>query len=335
LVVRAGDEPKALLVGRRERMRAEVKVGYFRIAMPELRTLIISHGGWLGELDEARAILFVDALKRLLASGEVDAVLLHFPEFASPLAQQALARPAFACRDHLLVRETHRTIDLPADGASYLRSLSSNERSQQRKRTRKFAEDLIDVRIESFRAPEDIAQLMAYAEKVAEKSYQRGIGVGFAVNDDVRSRLEFFARASWLRGFILFLNNNPCAFWIGSLSNGVFTGDYLAFDPSFGQYAPGMYMILEVIEKLAGDGATPARQIDLGVGDAVYKDRLSNRAVDEAQIFIFAPNLRGLSANLLRSSLGRVNRMLKYISRNSPLLAKAKRNWRRRHGAGK
>lgn len=42
LILRAGGEPKALLVGRLIRARLPIKIGYLRIPSPELRMLIIS-----------------------------------------------------------------------------------------------------------------------------------------------------------------------------------------------------------------------------------------------------------------------------------------------------
>ena len=218
LVLRAGGELKALLVGRLTRARLPIKIGYFRIPSPQLRMLIISNGGWLGEIDETRAALFVDSLRQLLANGEADAALLHYPELASPLARQALALPAFACRDHLIIREQHRILDLPIGDKSFLASLSQNERYQQRKRDRKLAKDFADVRIDAFSSPEDISILMQHAETIAQKSYQRAIGVGFAVSNFMRLRLAFLARVGWLRSFVLCLDDRPGAFWIGTFA---------------------------------------------------------------------------------------------------------------------
>jgi hypothetical protein len=76
----------------------------------------------------------------------------------------------------------------------------------------------------------------------------------------------------------------------------VFVSDYLAFDPAFADY--------------------------------VYKQRLSNRAVEEAQVHIFAPNFRGLTTNALRSILGYVNHLLKTQHRNTAWFASVKRMWR-------
>ncbi len=326
LILRSGGELKALLVGRLIRTRLPIKIGYFRIPSPQLRILIIS--GWLGEIDELRAALFVESLRQLLTNGEADAALLHYPELTSPLARQALAQPTFASRDHLIVREQHRVLDLPIGDKSFLASLSQNERYQQRKRDRKLAEGFAEVRIDAFSSPEDVGILMQHAEAIAQKSYQRNIGVGFAASNDARARLEFLARVGWLRSFVLCIDDRPSAFWIGTLRKGIFVSDYMAFDPAFGGYAPGAYVTLGVIEILAKDGTDPARRIDFGLGNQAYKRRLTKQAVEEALVYIFAPNFRGLTANLLRSSLGRVNYTLKTLLGETGWLAIAKRKRR-------
>jgi hypothetical protein len=334
LVVRDGNEPKALVVGRLERARLPVKMGYYRLPTPELRMLIIPYGGCLGEITEARATLIIDTLRQSLANGEADAVQLHWIDNSSILMREALARPMFICRDHFSTVESHRLLDLPADGRVFLDSLSSNERYQQRKRGRKLGEDFSEVRIRAICSPDEVVSLMHCAEEIACKSYQRGIGVGFAQNDEMRSRLEFHARAGWLRGFVLLLDGKPCAFWIGTLRLGIFTSDYLAFDPAYGRYAPGMYMILQVIDALVKDSHDPARQIDFGGGDSDYKKRLSNRTIEEASVFIFAPNFRALSANIMRSTFGQFNPIVKNMLNDNAWLAKAKKILRSRLSRG-
>lgn len=330
LAIRAAGEPKALLVGRVERMRVPIKLGGFRLPTPELKVLTVPYGGWLGEINEERAALFVDALLRSLSKREFDAVELHWASLSSNLMQAALARPAFLCRDRSIAVETHRVLDLPAEGKGFLGSLSSNERYQQRKRERRLNENFSDVRVEAFSSLGDTGMLMQQAEAVAHKSYQRGIGVGFFMNDEVRSRLEFYADAGWLRGFILFLDHKPCAFWIGTLRHGTFTSDYLAFDPAYAKHTPGMYLILQVIEALMKEAGAPARRIDFGGGDADYKMRLSNLSLDEARVFIFGPTLRPVGVNILRATLGRINPFLKKLLEEQGLLTKVKRIWRAR-----
>ena len=316
-----------MLIGRLISEKVSIKIGYLQIPTPKLRLLVISHGGWLGEIDEIRAAMFVDFLKRSLKDGEADAAILHYSQLSSPLARQALTLPHFFCRDHLIMREQHPKLNLPIGDKTFLASLSQNERYQQRKRVRKLAQDFAEVRIDTFFSPQSVSMLMQNAETIAQKSYQRGIGVGFDASDFMRTRLEFLARIGWLRGFVLFLDGRPSAFWIGTLRNGIFVSDYLAFDSDFRKYVPGMYLIIEVINILASDGIDPARQIDFGPGYVAYKERLSNQTLEEALVHIFAPSFRGLAINSLRSTAGSINYTLKTLFGDSAWLAAAKKKW--------
>jgi hypothetical protein len=49
---------------------------------------------------------------------------------------------------------------------------------------------------------------MEHAESIAEKSYQRGLGVGFANTPEVRKRLELESQKKWLRASILYSTLN-------------------------------------------------------------------------------------------------------------------------------
>ena len=52
----------------------------------------------------------------------------------------------------------------------------------------------------------------------------------------------------WLRAYLLYLGDRPCAFWIGMLYNGPFVSEYMSYDPEFRQFSPGMVLIMRVIE---------------------------------------------------------------------------------------
>ena len=86
------------------------------------------------------------------------------------------------------------------------------------------------------------------ADQITGKSYQRGLGVGFVNDPQARERLRLKATKGWLRAYVLYLADCPCAFWMGDINRGIFGSDYLAFDPAFAKYSPGMYLILQVIE---------------------------------------------------------------------------------------
>jgi hypothetical protein len=266
-----------------------------------------------------------------LASGEADVVVFEHLDMDSPLVSFARSLPSWLCSDRLIYPEIHRIRDLSGETGFSVASLSRGERYSLRHSAAKLSEDFRSRKIELFSAPDEVARLVHDAENVARKSYQRGIGVGFTESAVVRSRLEFEAQNGWLRAYVLYLDDHPCAFWIGSLRNQTFLSDYLAFDPAYARYRPGWYLMVKVMEQLCGDtcdGSTVVKKFDFGIGDARYKETLSNRHRQESAVYIFAPRMRALWVNAVRSVAGAINRSAKDFMRATPLFGKLKRMWR-------
>lgn len=329
VVLYDGDAPKALLAGRLEIGRLPIRLGYFALPVPTLRMLQIVHGGWLGDLSESNAKRLVDSLINSLAVGEADVASLHSPDLNSSIVRWGRALPPWWCSDHAVRPQARRVRELSPDAGPFLRGLSQNERYQQRKRARNLANEFGDHRIESLTEPTDVDQLMRDAESIASKSYQRGLRVGFSDTSMTRSRLLFEAHKGWLLGYVLYLNGQPAAFWIGSLRNGVFLSEYLSFDPAYTKYAPGMYLILKVMEELQDKPRNPpVRLVDFGIGDAAYKERLATRHWQESTVLIFAPRPRAAWTNSLRLLAETANRCVKQAL--TPWLATLKRRWRAR-----
>lgn len=331
LVLWEGQTPRALLAGRIDIARIPIKAGYFTVPVPELKILRIVHGGFLGELSEETSGLLVSSLIDSLTAGEADAAMLESVNVDSPLIASIRSLPSRFCADRLIHPTIHRMRDMSGVSGPFQSHLSSHARYQQRQRTAKLNRDFRAVRIERYRSMDDLPKLVASAERIAEKSYQRGLGVGFSRTPFVEARLQFEARIGWLRGFVLHLDDEPCAFWIGSLHNGTFVSSYLAFDPSYSEYSPGMYLLLIAMEELWADGSAVS-VYDFGIGDAFYKERLSNRHAEEAPLYIFAPRLKPLAINAIRSVVGTATQSIRNSEMLAPQLQKLKR-WLRRRAA--
>ncbi|MDR3489986.1 MAG: GNAT family N-acetyltransferase [Bradyrhizobium sp.] len=330
-VLLEGERPRALLAGRIDVAKIPIKAGYLALPVPELKILRIVHGGALGELSSETAQLLVSSVINSLSTREADAAMLESVEVNSPLTECARALPSRFCSDWLFQTIPHRMWNMSGAGGPFQTHLSSNARYQQRKRAAKLKSSFGEVRVERFRTPDELSQLMTSAETIAEKSYQRGLGVGFLRTPFVAARLAFEAQKGWLRGFVLYLDNQPCAFWIGSLRNGTFVSNYLAFNPTYSDYSPGMYLLLIAMEEIWADGSV-VRLFDFGGGDAPYKERLANVCVEETQIYIFAPRLKPLAINALRSTIGAVSHSIKRSETLAPQLQKLKR-WLRSRAA--
>jgi hypothetical protein len=326
VVLYESDVPKAILVGRIDLARVPIKISYLSLPVPKIRILQIVHGGWLGEISDTSAELLVGSIIESLRLGEADAAFLHYPNFNSPLVHFARSLPGRLCTDYLIAPQYHRVQDLSRAPGAFLASLSQNERYQQRKRTRKIEQDFRNNKIEVFSAVDEVQRLICDAETVAKKSYQRDLGVGFSETTIIRSRLEFEARKGWLRAYVLYLDDQPSAFWIGSLHNRVFLSNYLAFDPIYAKYAPGMYLMIKVIKELCEELRDEhVEQIDFGGGYASYKERLSNHYWYESPVYIFSPQIKSIYINILRTAIGMTDRWAKGISQAIGILGPIKR----------
>src|SRR5581483_3007916 len=256
--------------------------------------------GWLGAT-EKHAELLTDSLFRSLERQEADIACFRYIDIRSALANQMRKVPRW-CVDFVTTSHFHWFCDRNAH-ESFLSCLSRNERAQQKRRERKIAQNFRRRRVECF-SGKQIERLVQDAEQVAKKSYQRSLNVGFSDSPEIRARLAYDAMKGWLAGYILYLDEEPCAFWIGSLRNGVFLSNYLAFDPAYSQFSPGMYLMIKVMEALSSESGLRADRIDFGVGDAVYKRRLSNHNRKEALLHLFAPRPGPILGNLLHSTMG-------------------------------
>ena len=102
----------------------------------------------------------------------------------------------------------------------------------------------------------------------------------------------------------------------------------IGYDPSLRNRNPGTALFLKVLESLCHD--TSIDSIDFYFGDAEYKNRYGTESWSEASVHVFAPRLRPILINTLRSSLMMVDAGLGQFMKKIGLEAWLKRRWRDR-----
>lgn len=322
----------ALLVGRLENTRIHSKVGYLSVPGLPARSLVFSYGGFRGNPSPENSTEFVKSIIASLKDNEADIASLDHLQMESPLCHRALTLPAFATRDHFAKPETHYLMALPENMAAVYKGLSNNHRWELRRKSKRFLSIYGDkAKVRCFREAADVDVLMPEIEAVARKTYQRGLGVGFQDTEQMRRRLRLCAAKGWLRGYILQVSNVPVAFWIGTAYNGSFCSDYLGFDPGYGEYSPGTFLLTKVIEDLCSNGIA---EIDFGFGDARYKGRFGNRQLAETTVRIFAPSPKGVTLNLILTLTVATNHAFNTALERTRLLPIIKRYWRGRLARG-
>lgn len=322
-------EPEALLVGALQRNRMQLRFGYWKFYTPVARILSFPYGGILGNDNPENARLLVRGLVSCLRAGEADVAVLRNIRSESPLYSHALQLPGRLSRDHVTSAKVHYRLNLPKTIEEVYQGLSKEDRKDIFRRPKKLIHDYGDqIRIVHFRTVSELEHLISAAEEVARKTYQRALGVGFSQNAGLLVRLRLAADKGWLRGYVLFISGRPCAYTIGSLFQKTFYGEYVGYDPDFGQYSPGTFLFMKVLEDLCAEGV---QAYDFDYGAERYKQRFGNAKWWEAdRIHVYSSTPKGIVLNVLRTSMEMLDRTLRKLLDRTELLPELKTTWRRR-----
>ena len=123
--------------------------------------------------------------------------------------------------------------------------------------------------------------------------------MGFADKAETRRLLGLGCERQWFRGWVLYLQGVPCAFWDGLLYGRTFLTSTTGYDPAYHEYRLGNFLLQKVVEDLIQNET--AETVDFGFGDAQYKQDLCDVRWQETALYWFMPTFKGLSANLMRT----------------------------------
>ncbi len=230
-------------------------------------------------------------------------------------------------RDHVRTRHSHWLMTLPDHAEAIYAGLSSEHRWKLRRDAKRFRAAFADLKITRFDCPERLEALIRDTEQVAATTYQRGLGVGFSDSRPIRELLRLEAKKGWLRGYLLYVGDRPCAFWIGCVYDGVFLSEYLGHDPSYAKHSPGNYLLTHVMEDLWHEGV---RAIDFSIGEAPYKQRFGNRHWNESTVYLYAPTWTGMRLKALHTIAALINSVGKSLLERMKLAGRVKKFWRQR-----
>jgi len=327
LVVSRGDEPVAVLAGRVEEGRLEIKMGYKVLWQPRVRRITLLYGGCMGQTGEDVNRAVVKRLLQSLREQKADLLSWGGIRWKSPLQQMLSRAPAFLCRDYLARPSEHWTMDLPTSLDEFLeRKMNKKHRYWAKRAMRVLEKDFPGaVRYRCVTTPEDVETLFSHTVQVARKTYQWGLGVGFQDNEENRKRLRLAAQKGWLRGYLLYLKEEPVAFWICTVYGDTVHLDFTGFDPELRKYEIGTALFLRMLGEL---GAQNVRHLDFGLGTAFYKERFGDGKFEETTMCVFGSSARALGLSVLRLLTGGPSELARALLLRFRLEQKVKRIWR-------
>jgi len=328
VVVEHEGKPDAILVGRIDLSHISCHLGYLRLNLPA-KILCCVYGALRGNASKENCDLIVSSVLQSLSDREADAAYMNFLREDSELCRLAKKKPGALRRDYLRVTQQHYAAALPASVDEFYRGLSPKVRKNQKRQAKKLVDHFSgNVTVRCFRKVAEIEDLIADVGRVASRSYQRGLGVGFFDSAHTREQLRLKAEKGWLQGYVLYLDERPCAFWLGDINGKTFGSDYVGYDAEFASHSPGMYLVMRVIEGFCDGHREGVTEVDFGTGHAQYKQVLSNQEWCETSVYVFAPTFKGMSINLVRSIIVGTDQLIKKMLARTNLLQKVKKAWR-------
>jgi CelD/BcsL family acetyltransferase involved in cellulose biosynthesis len=330
IVISRGGSPITMLVGRIDRATVDFNIGYKKIFGFAAKNLTFLHGGFVGEKSPEISRVLVDSISESLRSGEADVCYFNHLRMDEDLFGQLLKitnRQGYISR---FAQRKHRGTSLAASGEGYMKTLTSKERNNQKRRAKRITEEFPNNRIQCYQHPADFDRAVTDIDQIAQKTYQRALGVAFSNTPEARRRLRNEMDRGWFRGYVLYLNDQPAAFWLGTAFGDTFYSGFTGYDPASSKFAPGMYLLLKALELLCesnSDGRL--QQADFGLGDAEWKIIIGDQEWEEAPLSIFAPNSKGRLLRRTRGAAEAFDSTAKRLLTRFQLLAKVKRLWRR------
>ena len=321
--------PDAILIGRIDlttQLLRHLRVGYWLMPSPRVRLLTFVIGAQRGNSSPEVSELLLREAVASLRRGEADLARLEYLEVGTPLYRLARSLPGILGRDHCVLPQPHWYMELSGTYEEvFSKRLSTSLRWEFRRKAKGIQAAFSSVVVRCFEKPEDLETLMHDVESIAAKSYQRGLGVGFDNSEETRNRLLWQLRKGWLLAYVLYLDGKAVAFWIGTLYQRVFYGEFIGFDPAYSKYSPGTFLEAKGLEDLC---ARQAASFDIGLGDAQYKARLGTTCREEATVYFYAPTLFGAALSLLITLMGLAKRTSRALATRSGLSLKMKKVWR-------
>lgn len=293
LVVFDAGKPIALIVGRLEHSHFAIKFGYKVLWRTKIQRIAIFYGGFLGNTDAAIGEVVIRSLLRSLREEKADLLSWAGVQRGSVLETLLLRTPNFLCRDRLARFVRHWTMKMPSSLEELLKQRLNKKQRYNAKRAMQLIEKDFpgQVRYASYSTPDGVDELFENAVKIAKMTYQWGLGVGFQGSKENKERLILEAGNGWFRGCVLFVKNEPVAFWIATVYKGTVYMDYTGYDPAFRNYEVGTALFLRMVGELCKDNV---KQLDFGPGAAFYKEQFGDTSFEEATFCTFSATLRGI-----------------------------------------
>jgi CelD/BcsL family acetyltransferase involved in cellulose biosynthesis len=334
LELRSQNGEPSLLAGHVFERPLNHRLGPWTPYRPQIRSLNVFRGV-VGTPTQAELVPALESLRAEL-SKNVDAVLLSNLDRASALYDAALSVFPVWMRQRWSPERIRwdSVVGSVADEVHAVRSRSTREniRRTQRRIERDFG-DRAEMRV--YTEPADAQRVFDDIDAVAVKTYQTGSKPIFAPSDLDRSLATLGLEKGWFRAYLLYIEDQPVAFWTGFAYAGVFgwRGD-TGYDPAYRSYGVGRFLMVLLLEDLARH--PEVTRFSLGPGTLPYKRSFADEQHGEVDVRIFSRRPRGVFVNGVGSAIHgahallRATRDVRHIGRHAEAFNERKKRQERK-----
>ncbi len=332
VVVSDAERPVGLVAMRLEETRLPASFGYRTVYSPRVRALTLVPGGAVLD-DPAVAAAAERSLLDSLQAGEADVAVLPSLRRDSALFASLMGSVGSARRSHFADVRTHRRLHLPGSFDEFLAARTKKVRSGIRYDAKRLEQRLGGrLHIERFDSLGDVETVFRDVVRVADLTYQRGLGASFADTPERRQLTTLALERGWFRAWVLYDEEKPIAFWQGHVYRRVYHSGTTGYDPAYGRDRVGIWLLMRVIEQLCDDPDVDV--LDYGFGDADYKRHFSDESWEESDLTVFAPTIRGYSVNAGRTVVMAAAAQARALLERFGIAGRVKTRWRQRLRSG-
>jgi Acetyltransferase (GNAT) domain len=288
---------QAMLVGLIKRQRASSIVSFVTVPGPMVKTLEIKKGGRMGRPSPVLDRIIAAELLKSTKRGEVDSICLERLSLHCGLFREIQKLPGFLVKQRVPHIFRYSILSLNSSRGDAGRVFSGKQLREVRRKTRNVERAFPggQVTLKCFSGLGELDAGMCDAMRVAVTTWQYYMGLGLTDTARTRETLRFFARQGWLRIYVLYIADVPCAFLVGQVYNDTFHCQFAGYHPNYTRYSVGSLITARAFQDLAAAGV---RRVDLGEGGQEHNRRLGCQMSEEGTVHIYSPTLRGLCLNL-------------------------------------
>ncbi len=178
-------------------------------------------------------------------------------------------------------------IELPETHDEYWSKFNSKTRSTLQRKLKQFG----NCRLELINKPFQIPGFLENAQEISKRSWQSDL-LGLRIqNDEFETQVfTFLASQNSLRAYLLWQDNTPISFCIGTQYNGIFNYEEVGYDRDYSKKSPGQVLVIKMLEEMY-EHDKPA-VFDFGGGDAEYKRQFGTSISESGHVWLLRPGIR-------------------------------------------